>query len=158
MKQCILIPEAKFVKIHNLMVARVLGDNANSIPARVLNPGNSNVRIMKGTVIALLEPIEEVVENSTWNTEPVFRVQEKSAETLPDHLQSMFEQGRKALDSEQTEQFHSMLLRRQKVFAEPNEVGRTNVGTHKIKLTDETPIKEAPRKIPLLKRDVIDSK
>ena len=63
----------------------------------------------------------------------------------------MFEQGRKALDSEQTEQCHSMLLRRQKVFAEPNEVGRTNVGTHKIKLTDETPIKEAPRKIPLFK-------
>ena len=148
-KQCILIPEAKFVKTHNLLVARVLVDNANSIPARVLNPGNSNVRIMKGSVIALLEP--------TWNTEPVLRVQEKSVETLPDHLQSMFEQGRKALDSEQTEQFHSMLLRRQKVFAEPNEVGRTNVGTHKIKLTDETPIKEAPRKIPLFKRDVIDS-
>ena len=51
-KQSILIPEAKFVKTHNLLVARVLVDNANSIPARVLNPGNSNVRIMKGTVIA----------------------------------------------------------------------------------------------------------
>ena len=29
--------------------------------------------------------------------------------------------------------------------------------THKIKLSDETPIKEAPRKIPLFKRDVIDA-
>ena len=133
MKQCILIPEAKFVKTHNLLVARVLVDNGKSIPARVLNSRNSSVRIMKGTVIALLEPVEEVAESSFWSTESVFRVQEKSAETLPEHLQSMFEQGSKDLNPEQTEQFHSMLLRQQKVFAEPNEVGGTNVGTHKIK-------------------------
>ena len=139
MKQCILIPEAKFVKTHNLLVARVLVDNGKSIPARVLNSENSSVRIMKGTVIALLEPVEEVAESSFRSTESVFRVQEKGAETLPEHLQSIFEQGSKDLNPEQTEQFHPMLFRRQKVFAEPNEVGRTNVGTHKIKLTDETP-------------------
>ena len=61
-KHCVLIPENKFVETHNLLVARVLVENRQNIPARVLNPGDSNVRIEKGTVIALLEPVEEVVE------------------------------------------------------------------------------------------------
>ena len=43
------------------------------------------------------------------------------------------------------------------MFAGTNEVGRTDVGMHKINLIDETPIKEAPRKIPSFKRDVIDA-
>ena len=88
-KQCILNPEAKFVKTHNLLVARVLVDNGKSIPARVLNSENSSIRIMKGTLIALLEPVEEVAESSSWSTESVFRVQEKSAETLRSILQSV---------------------------------------------------------------------
>ena len=46
-----------------------------SILAKVLNPGNSNVKIMKGTVIALLEPVEEVVESNLGSSDPVFRVQ-----------------------------------------------------------------------------------
>ena len=52
------------MKTHNLLIARVLVDNGKSIPARVLNSGNSSVRIMQGTVIALLEPVEEVAESS----------------------------------------------------------------------------------------------
>ena len=53
-KHCILTPEAKFVEANNLLIARVLVETSKSILARVLNPGNSNVRIMKGTIIALL--------------------------------------------------------------------------------------------------------
>ena len=77
------------MKTHNLLVARVLVDNGKSIPARVLNSKNSSIRIMKGTLIALLEPVEEVAESSFWSTESVFRVQEKSAETLRSILQSV---------------------------------------------------------------------
>lgn len=156
-KHCILTPEAKFVETHNLLVARVLVENGKNILARVLNPGNSNVRIMKGTVIAVLEPVEEVVESNSGRPDPVFRVQEVNREMLPEYLHKMFEEGTKDLSLEQAEQFQSTLLRWEKVFAGPKEVGRTDVGTHKIKLTDETPIKEAPRKIPLFKRDVIDT-
>lgn len=72
---------------------------------------------MKGTVTALLKPVEDVAESSFWCSESVFCVQEKSSETLPGHLQSMFEQGSKDLNPEQTDQFHSMLFSRQKVFA-----------------------------------------
>ena len=42
------------------------------------------------------------------------------------------------------------------VFARPGEVGRTSLGTHKIKLTDETPIKEPPRRVPLFKRHILE--
>ena len=156
-KHCILTPEAKFVETHNLLIARVLVETGKSILARVLNAGNSNVRIMKGTVIVLLEPIEEVVELNTGSSDPIFRVQEINSEVLPEHLQMPFEEGRKDLSLEQAEQFQNTLLHWKSVFAGPNEIGRKDVGTHKIKLSDETPIKEAPRKIPLFKRDVIDA-
>ena len=42
------------------------------------------------------------------------------------------------------------------MFARPGEVGRTSLGTHKIKLTDETPIKEPPRRVPLFKRHILE--
>ena len=76
---------------------------------------------------------------------------------LPEHLQKPFEEGRKDLRLEQAEQFQNTLLCWKSVFAGSNEVGRTDVGTHKIKLSDETPIKEALWKILLFKRDVIDA-
>ena len=156
-KHCVLIPENKFVETHNLLVARVLVENGQNIPARVLNPGDSNVRIEKGTVIALLEPVEEVVEYNSESSDSVFRIDETDCERLPEHLQKPFVEGRKDLNLEQTEQFQNTLLRWKNVFARPNEVGRTDVGTHKIKLNDETPIKVAPRKIPLFKRHIIDT-
>jgi hypothetical protein len=37
-------------------------------------------------------------------------------------------------------------------FARPGEVGRTNMGTHKIKLLDDKPVRESPRRIPMYKR------
>ena len=37
------------------------------------------------------------------------------------------------------------------------EVDRTTLGTHKIKLTDEKPIKDPQRRVPLFKRDILDN-
>ena len=34
-------------------------------------------------------------------------------------------------------------------------MGRTTLGTHKIKLNDKTPIKDPPQRVPLFKRDVL---
>ena len=46
-KHCILTPEVKFVETHNILIARVLVETGKRILARVLNQGNSNVRIMR---------------------------------------------------------------------------------------------------------------
>ena len=68
----------------------------------------------------------------------------------------MFEQGCQNLSKEQTAKFKHFILQHQDNFAKPGEVGQTNFGSHKIKLKDETPIKDAPRRIPIFKRDILD--
>ena len=52
--------------------------------------------------------------------------------------------------------FKDFILHHQDNFAKPGEVGRTNFGSHKIKLKYETLIKDAPRRISIFKREVLD--
>lgn len=68
----------------------------------------------------------------------------------------MFEQGYEHLTSEQRITLKTFIIQHDENFAKPGEVGRTKIGSHKIKLKDETPIKEAPRRIPLFKRGVLE--
>ena len=56
----------------------------------------------------------------------------------------------------QKEEFRKFLIKNESVFAKHGEVGRTTLGTHKIKLMDETPIKDPPRRVPLFKRDILE--
>ena len=80
----------------------------------------------------------------------------KSGPEIPEQLKSMFEQACEHLRSEQRINFKTFNFQHEENFAKPGEVGRTKFETHKIKLKDETPIKEAPRRIILFKSDVLD--
>jgi hypothetical protein len=57
---------------------------------------------------------------------------------------------------DQKEKFKNFLLKNQNCFAKPGEVGRTTLGTHNIKLKDETPVREPPRRIPMYKRHALE--
>lgn len=50
-----------------------------------------------------------------------------------------------------------MLLKYTDVFTDPSgKPGKTLLGMHEIKLEDETPSKEPPRIVPLLKKDILE--
>lgn len=51
---------------------------------------------------------------------------------------------------------NSFLVYKQNCFARPGEVGRTNLGYHEIKLHDEKPIREPPKRVPLHKRQALE--
>ena len=156
----ILTPERKFVQSKDLAVAWTLVDTSNSaVFARILNPGETTVKINKGTPVALLSKITEVGQSFDFNQDNEIRAQTNSDDIrveISDHLKQMFEQGCHNLSKEQTAKFKKFILQHQDNFAKPGEVGRTNFGSHKIKLKDETPIKDAPRRIPIFKRDILD--
>ena len=145
----ILTPERKFVQSHGLAVARTLVDTSSSaVFARILNPGETTVKINKGTPVALLSKITEVGQSFDFNQDDEIRTQTNSDDIrveIPDHLKQMFEQGCQNLSKEQTAKFKNFILQHQDNFAKPGEVGQKNFGSHKIKLKDETPIKDAPR-------------
>ena len=68
----------------------------------------------------------------------------------------MFQRGCTTLDQKQKERFKHLLNANQGYFARPGEVGRTNMGTHKIKLLDDKLVREPPRRIPMYKRQALE--
>ena len=103
-----------------------------------------------------MSKITEVGQSFDFNQDDEIRTQTNSDDIrveIPDHLKQMFEQGCQNLSKEQTAKFKNFIFQHQDNFAKPGEVGQTNFGSHKIKLKDETPIKDASRRIPIFKRD-----
>ena len=112
-------------------------------------------------MLGLFEPVSYVEQCDVNNRtdESVFYVAESAEvsdnEELPLYLQDTYAEGSQNLSSTQKEEFRKFLIKNQSVFAKPEEVGRTTLGTHKIKLKDETPIKDPPRRVSLFKRLVV---
>ncbi|KAK3108937.1 hypothetical protein FSP39_019188 [Pinctada imbricata] len=80
----------------------------------------------------------------------------RSLGAVPEYLCPMFTKSCEHLDDEQEERFKTFILENQHCFARPGEVGRSNMGVHKIKLTDEKPVREPPRRIPIYKRQALE--
>lgn len=153
-------PERKFVQPHGLAVARNLVDTSSSaVYARILNPTDTTVKMNKGTPITLLTPIVEVGKTFNFEEPEVISPQKGGDDVsmdIPEHLKNMFAQGCQSLSEEQIVQFREFVLLLQENFAKPEEIGRTNFSSHKIKLKDDTPIKDAPRIIPVWKPEILD--
>lgn len=109
--------------------------------------------------MALFTPIDKVGPVLDLNVDvPICRVSEISEDTclLPEYLTDVYERGCVGLTEEQQQKFKVFLCKMQECFAKPGEVGRTNLGSHSIKLNDEKPVREPPRRIPLYKRQAVE--
>ena len=111
-------------------------------------------------MLGLFEPVSCVEQCDIDGKSDVFHLAESSEvsdnEELPFHLQDTYTKGIQNLSVNQKEEFRKFLIKNESVFAKHGEVGRTTLGTHKIKLMDETPIKDPPRRVPLFKRDILE--
>ena len=157
----ILTPERPFMERHGLALAKTLVDATKEVVyARVYNPGTEDVRVYKHTHMAIFTPVCRVgpvvnlrVHSEEENVEEV-SIEEKGE--LPEYMLPVFEKGCENLDDGQRRRLKKFLIDNQKCFARPGEVGRTNMGVHRIQLKDEKPVREPPRRIPLYKRQALD--
>ena len=76
-------------------------------------------------------------------------------QSIPDHMIPVYERGCEHLNDSQKKTLKRFAIKNQDCFARPGEVGRTNMGVHKIKLKDEKPVREPPRRVPLYKKTSI---
>ena len=156
----ILVPDTVFTVKYGLMLAKsVVNSEQSSVCARFFKTGKDAVNIQKGTVLGLFEPVSVVKQCGINGTiqESAFHVSEiDNNEDVPSYLQETYKDGSQNLSPTQQVQFKNCLIKNQRVFARPGEYGRTSLGTHKITLTDETPIKEPPRRVPLFKRHILE--
>jgi hypothetical protein len=158
----VLTPERSFLEKYGLAIAKTLVDADNEVLfTRVFNPGHTDVRVYRHTHIALFTPVSRVGPTVILNNcEPdrayhVDKISMKN-DAVPEHLQSLVKTGCRHLDNDQKEKFKNFLLKNQNCFAKPGEVGRTTLGTHNIKLKDETPVREPSRRIPMYKRHAME--
>lgn len=65
------------------------------------------MKIQKGTVLGLFEPVDEIEVSNVSNSDQEFvsHISKVGAEILPCHLKEMYENGRENLSIHQTEQF-----------------------------------------------------
>ncbi|CAG2235002.1 unnamed protein product [Mytilus edulis] len=157
----ILTPERPFLERLGLALAKTLVDSADGVVyTRVYNPGSSDVIVYRHTHLALFTPVCRVGPvidmNEMSNICEVEVDATRSTGNIPEHLRPMFEIGCRNLDEKQAELFKNFLDAHQECFAQPGEVGRTNMGTHKIKLRDDKPIREPHRRIPMYKRQALE--
>lgn len=152
----ILLPLKTFVLNHGLAVAREVVKSTcgeNHIYVRVFNPCDRDVYVQKRTEIAVFDPVENV---STVEIPEVYSVMSGGAD-IPEHLEQVYKEACENLTEEQAAKFKDFLLARVDAFADPNKlVERATIGEHRIKLKEEIPFKEAVRRVPIFKREIMD--
>ena len=73
---------------------------------------------------------------------------------VPEHLQGLFERSEKCLNLEQKQKLKCLLEEFKDVFAKDRtDLGRTNLTNHKIDTGSAVPIRQAPRRLPLFKKE-----
>ena len=159
----VLSPEKKFIKKYGLALARVLVNASQGIVyARLFNATCTDTVLYKGTHIALFVPVLTVgdpIEVEIENVDVCHIKEDDSmlANKLPQYMENMFQKGIEYLSDEEAKEFKGALIKYKYVFADPEgKPGQTMLGMHSIKLENETPIKEPPRRIPLFKRQVLE--
>ena len=147
-------PDVNFQYQSGLLVAMGVVDTTKAVATlKALNCSDEAIHVSRGQTVAMLEPLEEdnfikVVCGATHSA---------AEETggLPEYLQDIFTRSCRWLNSEQSEKLEGLLIKYQTVFAVNDEdLGRTNLVKHTINVGTAKPIKQAPRRQPMAKRQL----
>jgi predicted aspartyl protease len=144
-------------------VVRLQGDN---VLLTVGNRGNNKIDVSKGTVLALLHPIDSIEEIVVEDPrEGIERLRSGTSEgdylpcdasDLPEHLQLMV-QGVTELDGRQMRQLCGLLKEYEEIFMAPGgQLGRTGIVKHKIDVQGSCPIKQPTRRLPMKMKQVVE--
>ena len=129
-----------------LLIGRCLVDLEKPVlPVRVLNPARHTYRVAKGTELASCEPVVNV-----------YTQQDRGfiGGTLPTHLVDLLQRSTKYLDQMQLRQAECLLIEFADVFSKGvDDLGQTSMVHHQIQTGTATPIRQPPRRLPLVLRE-----
>ncbi len=140
-----------------LIMARALvSADKDLVPLSIVNMTDTPVTLKKGTVVALLQPVSSVVEQVT---DPVTMAtgSDTYSGDLPAHLAPLLEGISEDLSPEQLAQVKKVVMDYEGVFMGPDgKLGRTDLVKHTIDTGGAPPLKQAPRRVPLAQRQVME--
>ena len=117
---------------------------------RVMNNSDFPRKLRKGMKVAQCKSVQE---EAAGNMRMMASDKAPRVKRMPDHLRSLFNDATEFMVPEEAQSVRQLLLKYQHVFsAGPEDLGKTELVKHKINTGDNSPIKMAPRRIPLAKQ------
>ena len=83
-------------------------------------------------------------------------VRDLDLDKMPNHIKAEWDANATSLSEEQRKPFFDLLMKHQNVFAMSKyDLGHTTIIRHEIFTGDHRPIKQAPRRMPLNKKEIV---
>lgn len=146
--QCMMLEPAMDDKklARGIIIARTLFQARETLPVRLMNINSYPVTLKEGTEIGSCSTVASVVHQ--------LKCGSSSQRPLPAELGSFVERSCQELSNEEAAQVKDCIARYQDVFETgTNNRGRTNIVQHRIDTGGANPIRQAPRRLPLAKRE-----
>ena len=147
--------DKSFTDRTGLLVAQVIvTPKRDRVPLRVMNVGTEEIHLKRGLKVGLGHLVidaEEPIVQDNINSDKESKI---SDDSVPEHLDNILKDLATKLSPEQLKEAKAFLLKYQNCFPKSKkDLGYTDVVTHSINTGDNPPIKQAPRRIPLTKKD-----
>ena len=148
--------DTKFLHKKGLLVAKALVcPSDGTVPIRIANPYKQSFTLNRHTIVVTYEPLEAEELLAVNATQSSDRDQTPcSTGEVPDHLKNLYSESCQNLNPEQQAKLKQLLVDSQNTFSRSShDLGRTSLVEYKIDLVPGTrPIKQAPYRLPLAKR------
>ena len=147
--------DKSFTDRTGLLVAQVIvTPKRDKVPLRVMNVGTEEIHLKRGIKVGLGHLVidaEEPIKQDNIESDNESKI---SDDRVPEHLDNVIKDLETKLNPEQLKEAKAFLLKYQNCFPKSKtDLGFTDVITHSINTGDKSPIKQAPRRIPLTKKD-----
>ena len=157
----VLEPRASFAEVWRVVPARTISRIQNShIVGKILNPNNSSVTLVPGTVVGYLESVNTVVSPPPTSSGVTVASLQTGRHDSADSIRKLREIGIDLSDSDLTEehraQMASFLLSHRDIFAtNMSELGATHLQEMNIDTGNHPPIKQRPYRVsPHIKEEI----
>ena len=137
-----------FAERHDLLLARVIAQpKENMVPVRVVNPSPTPVTLYQNTSVGTFSQLDiSALEPVTCNRLTTSKTQTPSRPLVSDQ----FNLDTLNLTSPQKEKLANLLDEFSDIFSSgPADLGRTDIVKHQIDTGSHSPIKQAPRRVPM---------
>ena len=143
-------PDDGFLASERGLVGKVLVQNTEKVPVRIMNISNEIKVVRSGTVVANMTHVNDVIEEASVT-------QKLNKGKLPSHLQNLLERSCSNLSQEQTQEVRKPLLKHSSLFAsDDKDLGRTSLVKHQISSESRAAIKQQFRRTPVHLQGTVD--
>lgn len=144
------------VLVAGAVVAPVMGGENTCVPVRLVNPTSVEVKIHKGTKIAMIEQLDVSAVLAVTDETPPRQESPMVAKEKQEMLWALVEQCGESLSEAEKRQAYHLFLAYADVFASSDDdLGRTGMLKHSIDTADNHPIRQPARRVPPFRREEV---